>query len=63
MIVREPESFSPDSSTSPGTVRAPKRRRCNAACSGGGSSTTLYDTALMSIARATAAHGWEPCTT
>ena len=39
-MAREPESFSPDSSVRPGTVRAPKRRRCKAACIGGSSSTT-----------------------
>jgi hypothetical protein len=40
-MAREPTSFSPESSFKAGTVRVPKRRRCTAACSGGGSSTTL----------------------
>jgi len=40
MIAVEPETFSPLSSRTAGTVGAPKRTRWIAKCSGGRSSTT-----------------------
>ena len=62
-IAREPTSFSPSSKRTAGTVRVPKRMRCSAACSGGGSSTTWCSMPFSSSARCTVAQGCEPWTT